>query len=222
MKDREQLEKEALRYIDASQMLKAAEKVLEERREALVPAFKKFLKPDEKGSRTLEFGDSKIALVPARKIDEEALKAAIGPEAARFTERIFTVSSHLIRVNEGAEKAQEVEEAVKAAIRKVLKREHLPAKVVQVHQGLDTEAALAFLPKDERLDVKEITTYSLRPYPEKKGFKAKKESAQNWLDGSKEPEVLQCVKGASGKNRCPNDCVTDSNYCSEHVPGKKK
>jgi len=179
----ERFKKEAQEYIEASQKLKAAEEVLRVKRETLIPAFKKFLKPDEKGNRALEFGNSKIALVPNRRVDEESLRVAIGPDAVRFTQRILTVSSHLIRANEGSEAAEAVEEAVREAIRDTLGKLHLPPKVVQVHTGLDTEAALAYLPKAERMGVKEIVTYSLRPYPEKKGYKNKVAEASRWLNG---------------------------------------
>lgn len=179
--EKDQFVKDAEIYVDASQKVKAAQEVLREKRDALIPAFKKFVKPDERGNRTLEFGNAKISLVPQRKIDEEALKAKLGPDAARFVERGLGISLHLVRINHGSAVADEVEEAVKEAIRKVLKADRVPAKVVQSVTHFDADAALASLPKSERLDVKETVTFTLRPYPEKEGFEEKVAKAEEWL-----------------------------------------
>lgn len=181
--DKEKFVKDAASYIDASQLVKAAQEVLGEKREELIPAFKKFIKPDEKGNRVLEFtGHSKISLVPQRKVDEEALKTKLGPDAARFTERAMVISTNLIRINYGAEVAAEVEEVIKETIRKTLQVGRIPAKVVQTISHFDSEAALASLPKDERLDVKETVTFTLRPYPQKAGYKEKVEDAKTFLN----------------------------------------
>lgn len=180
--DKDNFEQDAKVYVDASQKVKAAQEVLREKREALIPLFKKFIKPDEKGNRTLALGGAKISLVPQRQIDEEALKAKLGPDTARFTERGMGVALHLIRVNYGAEVADEVEEAIKETIRKTLQTERVPAKVVQTVTHFDAEAALASLPKEERLDVKETVTFTLRPYPQKAGYKEKVEDAKTFLN----------------------------------------
>jgi hypothetical protein len=181
--EKAQLLKEAEAYVDASQRVKAVKDVLAEKRDQIVPLFKKFVKPDENGNRTLEFGDAKISLVPQRKVDEEALKALLGPEATRFTTRLLVVSTHLIRQQEGAAIAAEAEEVVKNALRGFLEVERLPRRAVTTVTEFDTEAALASLPKEKRRDVKEVVTYTLRPYPEKKGFAQKVKAAWAWLSG---------------------------------------
>lgn len=183
--DKTQLVKEAEAYVDASQRVKAVKEVLQAKRDELIPAFKKFVKADEKGNRTLEFGEAKISLVPQRKIDEEALKAVLGPDAARFQEHGIGISLHLIQISHGKETARQVEEAVKVAVRETLGVDRLPPKVAQVVHYFDADAALASLPKEDRRDVKEITTFTLRPYPEKRGFTEKVKAAWAYLSRSK-------------------------------------
>jgi len=178
------LEKEAREYIEASQLLKAAQQVLDAKKAAIIPAFNKFCRPDEKGNRKLEFGPAKIMLVPTRTIDEDELKAVLGQDKRRFTERHFTVALHLIRSKMGEAKMAQVEDAMREAINKLLADEPtLLRECVKTHSFLDKKAAFAHLSADDQKRVKEQVGETLRPYPEKKGFTAKLKAAIKWLSG---------------------------------------
>lgn len=181
MEDRSKFVKDAADYIEDSQKVKAARDLLAEKRDGLIPLFKKFIKPDENGNRELEFDDNKISLVPQRRINEEALKTKLGPDAARFTEHGLGISLHLVRVNHGSDMVKRVEEAIKEAIRTTLKMERVPPKVVVEVTHFDAEAALASLPKEEQVEVKETVTFTLRPYPEKKGLDKARREAESFL-----------------------------------------
>jgi hypothetical protein len=177
------LTREANGYVEASQQLKAAQQVLKDRRNKLEEAMKKKIEPDEKGNRTIELGDAKLALVPNRHIDESLLKKELGPEAKRFNTRELIVSGHLLRLEFGSDMIPKVEEAVKAAVRKALKTETLPRGVVRTNAKFDLDAAFASLEREEQDRTKVVVSHTLRPYPEKKGFAQKLKDAAKWLIG---------------------------------------
>jgi hypothetical protein len=189
--DNKQLREKAESYIDSSQKLKAATTVLKGKRDELVPAFKKLIKPDEKGNRTLDFGAAKVSLVPTRIVDEDALKAELGPEAKRFATSEVVVNNHLIRLQFGAVVAAKIEDRVKKAVRSELVKalghpknlSRLPNGVFRVDNGFDLDAAFASLDKPKQREVQVVTSHTLRPYPEKKSFSAKLKAALAWLYG---------------------------------------
>lgn len=166
----------AAKYVDASQRLKAAQKVLEDERDLLIPPMKQLCRADEKGNRTLEFGNSKISLVPQRSINCEALRKALGQDATRFTERYAIIPLHLVSLRGGQEDAKEVE----TAARDLAKKFGTKCEVTEV---LDVESGFAHLNDAEKDGVRETTSWTLRPYPEKKGFSEKVEAALKWLMG---------------------------------------
>jgi len=180
--DKESMLEKAEAYIEASQKVKAAKMVLDEKRQELVPLMRKLIRADEKGNRTLEFENGKVSLVPQRHVDEDALKSALGhSETKRFTERYAIVATHILRTEFGPEVADAVEEQIASAIRKAVDKLRVPANVLKVIDKFDTEAAIASLPSDEQAAVKVETSQTLRPYPKKEGFDRKMEEAQNWL-----------------------------------------
>jgi hypothetical protein len=180
---KDELKKEAQAYIDASQKLKAAKEVLAERREAIIPAFNKLCRADEDGNRTLKFGNSKIMLVPIRKVDEQELKDELGPHADRFTEKYLTIQLHLIQSKLGKDVAKQVEQAIRNAVSTVLSdHQTLRKQATKLIRQLDTPAALASLDKEAQDRVKEEVSESLRPYPESEGYEKKVEAAAEWLD----------------------------------------
>lgn len=180
---KDELRKETEAYIGASQKLKAAKEVLEERRDAIIPAFNKLCRADENGNRTLKFGKSKIMLVPSRKVVEGLLKEELGPHTDRFTEKYLTIQLHLIQSKLGKDVAEQVKEAVREATAKVLAdHQTLRKQAVKTVRRLDVPAALASLDKDAQDRVKEEVGESLRPYPEAEGYDEKVEAAAEWLD----------------------------------------
>jgi len=183
IESKDNLRKEARAYIDASQKLKAAKEVLAERREAIIPAFNKLCRADENGNRTMEFDGSKIMLVPARKVDEQALKAKLGCEATRFIERHLVVSIHTISHRVGVDKAKDIVDDIKAVLDEHLASEPtLLRNAVKTVRELDTEAALASLDSEDQNEVKVEVSQTLRPYPAKEGYDKKIRAATEWLD----------------------------------------
>ena len=162
------------KYIEASQKVKAAQKVLEEERDALIPAFKQLCRPDEDGNRHLDFETSKISLVPQRTVNYDLLKKALGPDAPLFTERFAIVPLHLVMVEVGKDNAKDAEEQFKTLA------QQFGVKAI-VSESLDVEAAFAHLDIEKQDAVKEITSYTLRPYPCKEGFADKVRAALGWL-----------------------------------------
>lgn len=184
IRNKEELMKVAESFIDASQRVKAAQDVLKHQRDAIIPAFNKFCRADEDGNRTLEFGPTKIMLVPSRKVDETALRARLGADVHRFTERHLAIALHTIQHKLGEEKAKEIADDVLAVLAKHLEEEPtLLRNTVKTHRVLDVESALASLPKEEQKEVKVEVSQTLRPYPEREGFKAKIRAALKWLKG---------------------------------------
>jgi hypothetical protein len=184
IKSKEELEKCALAFIEASQRVKAAQDVLKHQREAIIPAFNQFCRPDTDGNRTLEFGPTKIMLVPSREVDEQLLRDKLGSDVHRFTTRYLTIALHTIQGKLGEGSAMEVESAVREIIsRKVGDEPTLIKNSVRVVKELDVDAALASLPRDDQKKVKVETNQTLRPYPEKQGFGTKLKAAIKWLRG---------------------------------------
>jgi hypothetical protein len=185
-RSKDELVKAAEAFIEASQRVKAAQQVLKHQREAIIPAFNKFCRADEDGNRTIEFGPTKIMLVPSRKVDEAALRSRLGADTHRFTERHLTVALHTIQHKLGAEKAKEIAEDVLAVLNQHLESEPTLLKnAVKTHRVLDVDSALASLPKEVQKEVKVEVSQTLRPYPENQGFKAKVKAALKWLKGEK-------------------------------------
>jgi hypothetical protein len=183
IKTKDELMKAGMAYIDASQKLKAAKDVLAERREAIIPAFNKLCRADENGNRTMEFDGSKIMLVPARKVDEQALKAKLGIDATRFIERHLVISVHTISHRVGVDKAKDIVDDIKAVLDEHLSSEPtLLRNAVKTVRELDTDAALASLGSEDQDEVKIEVSQTLRPYPAKEGFDKKVEAAKEWLD----------------------------------------
>jgi hypothetical protein len=183
-RNKEELEKAAQTFIESSQRVKAAQEVLKHQRDAIIPAFNKFCRADEDGNRTLEFGPTKIMLVPSRKVDEKALRARLGADVHRFTERHLTVALHTIQHKLGADKAKEIADAVINVVSEALSEEPtLLRNTLKTHRVLDVDSALASLPREEQKEVKVEVSQTLRPYPERQGFKAKVKAALKWLKG---------------------------------------
>jgi len=184
IRNKEELEKRSHSFIESSQRVKAAQEVLQHERDAIIPAFNQFCRPDEDGNRTISFGPTKIMLVPQRKVDEAALRAKLGSDVHRFTERTLTISLHTIQHKLGEEVAQKVAEAVASAVEKVLGGEPtLVRNSVKATRKLDVDAALASLPKDQQKEVKVEVSQTLRPYPERQGYASKVKAALRWLRG---------------------------------------
>jgi hypothetical protein len=164
----------AHKYVEASQRVKAAQKVLEEERDALIPAFKQLCHADENGNRMIEFGEAKISLVPQRSINYDALRKALGQDAHRFTERFAFIPLHHVVLHGGLDDVKVAE----AELRELAKKFGVKC---EVHENLDVEAGFAHLTKEQQDEVREITSWTLRPYPEKKGFAEKIKAAVAWL-----------------------------------------
>lgn len=187
IRTKEELEKAAEAFIEASQSVKAAQEVLRHQRDAIIPAFNKLCRADEDGNRTISFGPTKttkIMLVPSRKVDEAALRSCLGADTHRFTERHLTVALHTIQHKLGAAMAERVERAIRDAVTNLLQDEPtLLRNAVKATRVLDVEAALASLPKDVQKEVKVEVGQTLRPYPERQGFRGKIKAALKWLKG---------------------------------------
>lgn len=184
IRNKEDLMRAARAFIENSQLVKAAQEVHKHQRDAIIPAFNKLCRADEDGNRTLEFGSAKIMLVPSRKVDETALKARLGADAHRFTECHLILALHTIQHKLGVEKAKEVAEAVLEVVGKHLEDEPtLLRNVVKTQKAFDANAALASLPKEAQREVKVEVSQTLRPYPERQGFRAKIRAALKWFNG---------------------------------------
>jgi hypothetical protein len=186
IRNKDELLEAAEAFIDASQRVKAAQEVLKQSREAIIPAFNKFCRADEDGNRTLEFGPTKIMLVPYKKVDETALRARLGTDTHRFTKRNLTIALHVIQHKLGAGVACRVEQAIRNAVGNLLQDEPtLLRDTVKVRRELDVSTALASLPREEQKEVKVEVSQTLRPYPEKQGFRDKIRAAVDWLGGKR-------------------------------------
>ncbi len=184
IRNKEELEKRAKAFIESSQRVKAAQDVLKHEREAIIPAFNQFCRADEDGNRTIEFGPAKIMLVPQRKVDETSLRAKLGSDVHRFTERTLTISLHTVQHKLGEEVARQIAEAVGMVISQFLKDEPTLAKnSIKITKVLDIDAAFASLSREDQKDVKVEVSQTLRPYPERQGFSAKIKAAIRWLRG---------------------------------------
>ena len=165
---KDQLREQAEAYIVASQKLKAAKEVLEARRDAIIPAFNKLCRADENGNRTLEFGASKIMLVPSRKVDELLLKGELGPHTYRYTEKYLKIQLHIIQSKLGKDVAEQVKKSVREATATVLTdHQTLQRQAVRSIKQFDVSAALASLDKETQGQMKVEVGETLRPYPEK-------------------------------------------------------
>ena len=184
IKTKDELMKAAEAYIEASQSVKAAQEVLNRARDAIIPAFNKLCRADEDGNRTLDFGPTKIMLVPSRKVDETALKAKLGSDATRFMERHLAIALHTIQHRMGVNKAKDIADDIKAVLDEHLSGEPtLLRNVVKTIKEFDKNSALASLSSEDQKEVKVEVTQTLRPYPERQGFRAKVTAALEWLYG---------------------------------------
>lgn len=184
IRNKEELEKRSRAFIESSQRVKAAQDVLKHERDAIIPAFNQFCRADEDGNRTIEFGPAKIMLVPQRKVDETSLRAKLGSDVHRFTERTLTISLHTIQHKLGEEVAKKVAEEIVNAVNKALGEEPTLIKnAIKATRILDVDAAFASLSKEDQKDVKVEVSQTLRPYPERQGFSSKIKAAIRWLRG---------------------------------------
>jgi hypothetical protein len=186
MMNKEELLKNALEYIEASQKVKAAKDVLERLRDKIKPAFRKLVRANGKGSRTITFDSSKIMLIPQHKANESAVKKALGGMASNFTDRSFVVDLSLIEARLGQGIAAKVEKDLKQAVSNVLKDNTvniiMARMATKVVEELNTKAAVASLGKEARRKVMDRTGDILRPYPEGDGYEDKLIAASEWLN----------------------------------------